>query len=219
MNIVQDASWLDRFRRGRAVHRDDELRVGDTICMYEWERPLMRAFAQRLCPCESLLEVGFGMGIFAAEAQALGPARHTIIEVHPELAAAAELWASGCPSPPEVIEAPWQDCIADLGRYDAIFYDSFAPDHTLLGELETFVGISARALLRPGGRLGIWYKTPALACEIQNFLLQHFDRLEVEMVRDLNPTKAALERGFGTSMPVWIASRPLHAGGGAGNDR
>ena len=197
-------SWVERPTRVAG----DCLYVGDTPAMYAFERPVMATFADRLVePGCALLEIGFGLGIFAREAQRRRPARHAVVEVHPELAAAAREWAGLQPAAIEVLEAAWQECAPALSGFDAVFYDSFAPEETLLDELDRFCELSLTRLLNVPGRLGVFVLQPDLAAPVRDILERRFDRLTVTEVEGLEPGPEARERGLGERMIVPVAWR------------
>lgn len=187
---------------------DGCLYVGDTPAMYAFEQPVMAAFANALVePGGALLEIGYGLGSFAREAQRRAPARHVVIEAHPELASAARDWARERGAAIEVIEGAWQQRVPALGGFDAVFYDSFAPDETLLDELEAFCELSASRLLKPSGRLGVFVLQPDLPPAVRSILERSFDRLTVTEVSGLKPGPAARRNGLGTRMIVPVAWR------------
>ena len=92
--MMAGSNFLETWKAGRVTVRDGCLFVGDTPAMFEWERPLMGSFAAALEVAGSdILEIGFGLGIFATEVQSLRPRSHVIVEAHAEIAARARIWA------------------------------------------------------------------------------------------------------------------------------
>jgi len=211
MTSPSAAAGSDFFTRWSALgleRSDDAWMIGEQPIMYAWERPLMAAFACELCaPDRDLLEIGFGMGVFAAEAQRIGVRRHTIVEPHPEVASSARDLARRHQDV-EVVEDYWQRATDRLGTYDAIFYDSFSPDETVLEDLGSFFALAAARLLRPGGCLAFWVPHRTLSEPMQSLVLEHFDSLTLAPVRGLEPTPECRARGFGSTMLVPVARRP-----------
>ncbi|KAJ3135954.1 hypothetical protein HK100_002198 [Physocladia obscura] len=101
--------------------------------MMGWEAPLMQRHAAALHVAgRRVLNVGFGLGLVDGFLQAQQPAEHTIIEAHPDVL--ARMRADGWLSRPNVrvLAGRWQDVVAQLGTYDAIFFDTFSEDYAAL---------------------------------------------------------------------------------------
>lgn len=123
--------------------------------MMDWETPLMEAHAQVVCHNQGdVLEVGFGMGISSTHIQALNPASHTIIEIHPDIFERAQLWAADKPNV-NLIFADWYDCVDTLSTYDGIFFDTYGDLHA--HEFMQYVP----QLIKPGGKFTWWNNTPS----------------------------------------------------------
>ncbi len=151
------------------AHTDDDTPA--TQIMMAWERPLMERMAEVACMRRGhVLEVGFGMGISCSAVQALTPARHTIIEAHPEIIERAEAWAEEQRSAarscgrriPEIciVKGFWQDHInaASTGPggayhqyFDGISFDVFGG----LAQREEFFSY-LDTLLRAKGTATLW---------------------------------------------------------------
>ncbi|HEU5055409.1 MAG TPA: class I SAM-dependent methyltransferase [Kofleriaceae bacterium] len=188
---------------------DEVVRVGDAPIMYGWERPLMEAYAEAICrPDRDLLEIGFGMGIFAEAAARRGLRSHTIVEPHPEILPRAHAFAATGGGRVQVIADYWQRCQLELATYDAIFYDSWSPEETRLDDLRAFFTLAAIRLLRPGGLLAFWVPGSTLGEAMQAVALARFDSLSLTAVRGLEPSAECRERGFGSTMLVAIAAGP-----------
>lgn len=184
-----------------AVQVGDVLRVGGEPVMYGWERPLMDRFARALAGAgRDVLEIGYGMGVFASCVQEFGARSHTIVEAHPQIAAEARRWAAAQAASVRVVEGFWQETVADLGPFDAVFYDSFSPPETLEADLFAIADISAEHLLRPGGRFAFWTIQEALSESLQKRLLQRYERVELTVVRGLPVDVAAREAGLRPDM-------------------
>jgi hypothetical protein len=193
---------------------DEVVKVGEAPITYAWERPLMEAYAAVLCsPDRDLLEIGFGMGLFAEATASRGVRSHTIVEPHPEILARAHAFAVRREGRVRVLGDYWQRCQGELGRFDAIFYDSWSPVETRLDDLGAFFSLAAVRLLRPGGLLAFWIPGSTLGDAMQAVALAHFDSLSLTAVRDLEPTPESRRRGFGSTMLVVVASRPRGNGG------
>jgi len=97
-----------------------------TEVMGDWEIPLMRKHAEICCRNGGdILEIGFGMALFATEAQKIGIQTHTIVEIHPQILETLYDWAKD-KSGVTIIEGDWFD-VVDLinqNQYDGIFFDT-----------------------------------------------------------------------------------------------
>ncbi|KAI0058533.1 hypothetical protein BV25DRAFT_1829975 [Artomyces pyxidatus] len=130
--------------------------------MLSWEKPriiesvrvLLEGREKRL----SVLNIGFGMGYAFDQSrrrfpqlttlqtdfffQDHKPTAHTIIEAHPDVL--SYMHSSGFSSRPgvTVIEGKWQDALkdgADIGRFDAIYFETF--EESYRDHLEFFVRV------------------------------------------------------------------------------
>ena len=79
----------------------------------------------------SILNVGFGLGIIDELIQKYKPARHVIIEAHPD--AVALMKEQGWSSRPgvEIFPMKWEDAMNDpsLGSFDAVYFDTYSQDY------------------------------------------------------------------------------------------
>ena len=117
--------------------------------MMNWESPIMEKSAEYICESKGdILEIGFGMGICADYIQAQGVNSHTIIEVHPQIIAKLNTWASG-KSNVTIIEGDWSS-VSGLSTYDGIFLDTFGDDS--LSNFKSFLS----SKLKSGGKATYW---------------------------------------------------------------
>ncbi|KAL7803544.1 S-adenosyl-L-methionine-dependent methyltransferase [Trichoderma aethiopicum] len=139
--------------------------------MMSWETDIMRRSVAALLPesppGKRVLNVGFGMGIIDGMFAALKPARHHIIEAHPDVLAHIDspgcafgrAWEQSAPEEGEyrVCRGRWQDVVPQLAEqgclYDAIYFDTFGEDYS---QLRTFIMEWVPALLDQGGRFSFF---------------------------------------------------------------
>lgn len=125
--------------------------------MMDWEQPLMEAHAHALLAAadgtETVLNIGYGLGLVDTALQARRPASHTIIEAHPDVL--ARMRGEGWMARPgvRVLEGTWQQvlpklCDDDAPPFDAVFFDTFAEGADELFRLHALLP----RLLRHGGR-------------------------------------------------------------------
>ena len=107
-----------QFLEDRIVDVDTDVEV-----MMSWEAPIMEKCAKYICENGGdILEIGFGMGICADYIQAESINSHTIVEIHPDIIAKAQEWASDKPNV-TIIEGDWLS--VNLDKYDGIFLDTY----------------------------------------------------------------------------------------------
>ena len=122
--------------------------------MMSWESPIMEASAEWVCSGGGdILEMGFGMGISASFIQQQSISSHTIVESHPDILERAIEWAKDKPNV-RVIFGEWFKVKDRLGRYDGIFYDTYADDHMM--ELPSVLP----NLSNPGCKVTWWNNNP-----------------------------------------------------------
>lgn len=95
--------------------------------MHEWERPIMELDAKLVTQNGgSILNVGYGMGIIDNYIRSHNPKKHTVIEVHPQIAEIAR--SNGY----NVIEGDWMDIIDDFIKneikFDGVYFDTYSFD-------------------------------------------------------------------------------------------
>ena len=122
------------------TYSEDQTKLLDAdnnAVMMGWEGPLMVEHAKVLCVRPDLdeerqanlhiLNVGFGLGLVDEAIQSHKPARHTIVEAHPDVY--AKMLADGWDKRPGVtiLFGRWQDVLerGDFETYDGIFWDTF----------------------------------------------------------------------------------------------
>jgi spermidine synthase len=175
--------------------------------MFEWEGPVMSAFADSLdLPGRALLEVGFGLGVFTRCAQERRPRSHVIIELHPEVAEAARRLALSHPNI-TVIEDAWQN-VEGIGPFDVAFYDSFCPDDMLVEDLGRFFRRCVEGLVHDEAAVAFFVASDVLPPHLRTEALRYFEQVDAAVVRDLRPCERGRACGFGTSIAIPVARRP-----------
>ena len=121
------------------------LDADNNMVMAPWETDIMQLSASLLCSNQpegfSVLNVGFGLGIIDSILQTYKPARHVIIEAHPDaIAYAKQLGFDKMPGD-ELFQGRWEDWIKDsdnedditkmaqLGSFDAVYWDTYSQDY------------------------------------------------------------------------------------------
>lgn len=94
--------------------------------MGTWETPLMHKTAELINKKQGhILEIGFGLGIFATKCYDLGCETYTIVESHPQIIENALEWARNRNNV-TVIQGDWYDNLNEicLNKYDTIYFDT-----------------------------------------------------------------------------------------------
>jgi len=206
---MKDSSPDDFFGYWNALdvsESPDGLSVGAYDIMFNWERPLMESFARLLLDEPGdLLEIGFGAGIAATEFQLRAPKTHTILEPHPKLFERAVAWKENYRTEIRLVRDFWQHQVHRMGRFNAIFYDSYSPAERVEEDSFAFFRLAAEHLLVPGGKLGFWHPGTALRESFQRELLTLFRQLTIYPVHGLEPTPECRRKGFGSTMIAPVA--------------
>ena len=184
-----------RFVPGSARALPEDMRraaLTDEQIMEEWQLPLMEAMAGIAARSGGdVLEVGFGRGISATLMQHHGVRSHTIIECNPSVVERFERWQGAYPGRDiRLVPGLWQDTIAGLDRFDAIFFHTYPLDEDesieLLARSVTFAAHFfpvAAEHLRPGGVFTyLSGEMDSLSRSHQRLLLDHFGSFRVQRV-------------------------------------
>jgi spermidine synthase len=151
---------IDGLRRLPATVDREGLRLGEQYVMFFAEDELMRIHAAALLagkPGADVLEVGLGLGVFAAQTSGLRPRSYTAIEIHEDVAALTQKSVLDHLGVPVTVHAqPWQLVPFGQSTYDAIMYDTWPPDGLADDDFARFIEHVALPRLRPGGRLSFF---------------------------------------------------------------
>jgi spermidine synthase len=165
------------------------------MVMQDWEAPLMERMALRVSEGGGhVLELGFGLGLSAGMIDG-ACARHTIVELNSEVAAAARRWSATARTPTAIVEGSLEDVMPRLGSFDGIFMDTFPIDDAEYERAvvrdatvaETFFAMAAGHLSDRGRLVYYTNEVDSLSRRHQRALLRSFSRFEVEVVRGLRP--------------------------------
>lgn len=185
-----------RFAPGGDRAFPDDMRTADLAdqeIMEDWQLPLMQAMAGIVGRRGGhVLEVGFGRGVSATMLQEHGVESHTIIECNPSVVERFERWRQDWPGRDiRMVEGLWQDVIHDLGRFDAVFFHTYALDEGeavdyLAGSVTFaahFFPTAAEHLVDGGVFTYLTNEIDSLGREHQRLLFRHFSSVRIEVVR------------------------------------
>lgn len=158
----------DSKGKERCVDQDDNL------VMAGWETEIMRRTASALCrdlkPREwvrdedgeerwqgfSVLNIGYGLGIVDDFFQKYKPARHVIVEAHPDVLAYLDSREISKAPGVEIVRMRWEDALASgvLGDFDIVYADPFAQDYA---DLKNFFDQVPDLLSGPSARFSFFH--------------------------------------------------------------
>ena len=142
---------------------DGVLTIGQHIVVGNWEEPLQKALGGRLASAgESVLEIGFGLGLASRTITSLQPKTHWIIEAHEEVFVNA-LHMHSNKSNTILIHGLWEETVPRIASssFSSILFDPYPFDGTVFdGSLtatwtmiKPFLDHASR-LLMPSGVIG-----------------------------------------------------------------
>ncbi|KAK3329745.1 S-adenosyl-L-methionine-dependent methyltransferase [Apodospora peruviana] len=172
-NIDADAHVKsETYLRSKLTYSDGKLVDDDgNGVMMAWETDIMRQSVDALLPGRApgkrILNIGFGMGIIDSMFADTKPARHHIIEAHPEVlqhisapeSKFGSSWEDSGPEPGafKIYEGKWQQICQELLQegqvYDAIYFDTFGENY---GQLRMFFTEFIPGLLDEQGFFGFF---------------------------------------------------------------
>lgn len=184
-----------RFVKGGEREPPADMRTADLDdqeIMEDWQRPLMEAMAAVASRSGGdVLEIGFGRGVSATLIQEHGVRSHTVIECNDSVVERFHRWRSGFPDRDiRLAHGLWQDVIDDLGRFDSIFFHTYALDEAeaveLLAGSVTFAAHffpTAREHLVDGGVFTyLTNEIDSLSRSHQRLLFEHFHSFRLQVV-------------------------------------
>lgn len=148
------------------------LDADDNMVMAPWETDIMQLSASLLCSNQarnfSILNVGFGLGIIDTLIQTYKPARHVIIEAHPDAIAYAHQLGFDKLAGVEIFQGRWEDYLihadpdsddaiakmTQLGSFDAVYFDTYSQDYA---DLKTFFDALPNIMNGPNSRFSFFH--------------------------------------------------------------
>jgi spermidine synthase len=151
---------LNQLRDANVVLNRDGLVVDGQPAMYYAEQALFGEHAVQLIrdrPAADVLEIGFGLGVFASEINHRSPKTYTCIELNSSITRLARHLLSPFDHPCQVIEGAWQWNIPTGRRWDIVVFDSLPEPGYEDEEFELFVGHCLPDVLRADGVFGFFH--------------------------------------------------------------
>jgi len=174
---------------------EDILKFGSSLpsynqsIMHEWERPIMELDAKLVTQNSgSILNIGHGMGIIDGYIRSHNPEKHTVIEIHPQIAETAR--SNGY----NVFEGDWMDIVDDFIKnrikFDGIYFDTYSfnrPEWYLFTK-------KVSEILKTGGIYSYFNGDAAQAQGVEPYL-KHYGwnsevhKIDVERIRIIEETE------------------------------
>lgn len=184
-----------RFVPGGERHVPLDMRTAaldDHQIMEDWQVPLMREMARIAGRSGGdVLEVGFGRGVSATMIQDEGVRSHTVIECNDSIVERFEDWRREFPDRDiRMAHGLWQDVIGDLGRFDSIFFHTYALDEDESIDRLThsvtfadhFFPVAAEHLVEGGVFTYLTNEIDSLSRSHQRLLFDHFSSFRLHIV-------------------------------------
>lgn len=173
------------FVEGKLVNQ-----LGQSIMM-DWENPIMQKVAEILCEKgNTVLNIGFGMGIVDSYIQGFYPKKHVIIENNPVVLKkiSDDGWYEK--EGVEIIYDKWQNVIKTVGKFDAIYLDTWN-DHRV-----KYINDLLDNCLTSSGKFLMWYNESEFNKIISN-LSDHYTFRYVYIKNDgiIPPAKEQYKNG------------------------
>ena len=164
----------------------------DDQIMEDWQLPLMREMARVAAHSGGdVLEIGFGRGASAEMIQQNGVRSHTVIECNDSVVRRFEQWRSSrADRDISVVRGLWQDVIGGLGRFDSIFFHTYALNEDesvdLVAKSVTFADhffpAAAEHLVDGGVFTYLTNEIDSLSRAHQRLLFEHFTSFRLHIV-------------------------------------
>lgn len=135
-----------KYVEGKLVNQ-----LGQSIMM-DWEHPIMQKVAEILCEKgDTILNIGFGMGIVDSYIQSYRPKKHVIIENNPVVNQKISQDGWNSKDGVEIVFDKWQNVIKTVGKFDSIYLDTWN-DHRI-----KYINDLLDNCLKSSGRFLMWY--------------------------------------------------------------
>lgn len=146
--------------------------LGQSIMM-DWERPIMSKVAEILCEKgDTILNIGFGMGIVDSYIQSYSPKKHVIIENNPVVNQKISDDGWNSKEGVEIVFDKWQNVIKTVGKFDSIYLDTWN-DHRI-----KYINDLLDNCLKSSGRFLMWYNESEFNKIISNLPNEYTFRYE-----------------------------------------
>lgn len=163
------------------------LLLDQEYAMFSAEGPLMSRHADLLLDGQtnpSLLEIGFGLGVFTRYGARKSVKSYTVIELHPQLALEAlQYIAEHVPDQATIttmVAGPWQLALEGLGRFDAVMCDTCPPSGHGDKDFEMLVSRLTRDHLTENGRFSFFWSGRCISPFRRKILEKFFHNVHFE---------------------------------------
>ena len=205
--MTSSKEFYHEYCKAPLVISENSWHVGNLNLCFDWERNLMARFAQELHIAKgTILEIGFGKGIFASALNKLGNVKHIILEPHPEIYKKAVEWSRNNPKI-QVFNCLWQDFHCHKNSIDSVMYDGYSEKNKRNDDLEALFQVASKYWLKPNGSLGFFYADPAIDKTTEVLTEKYFNSIHFHKCFEIEPNEVFLRRGIKDFMYVPIAKK------------
>jgi hypothetical protein len=207
--MVSSKEFYQEFCKTPLLCHEDGWKLGKRNLCFSWESGLMNRFAKELfLDGGTILEIGFGQGVFSQAIHKLGNMKHIILEPHPEVYKKAIDWSSEKPNV-QVVNCLWQDFIYNECDINSIMYDGYSEKNKRNSDLEALFVVSSKKWLASSASLGFFYADPVFDKDIEASIEKYFGVFSLHKCFDVSPNDFFLKRGIKDFMYVPITSFPF----------
>ena len=170
-----------------SIRVDSEgLLFDNNYAMFFAEAELMKRHAELLVGNRDsidILELGYGLGIFARQAAQQSLRRYVVMELHPVLALEARKLLSrylhnDCEL--EVLTLPWQLGLKHVSHFDAVMCDTCPPEGLSESDFEQLVNRIVTSHIRIDGRFSFFWSGELASSHRAKILDKYFNYVEME---------------------------------------
>lgn len=152
-----DYNKYDSFLSSEVINKSDGVYIDNIRIITHDQSDVMARYASNVVDGRkniSILEVGYGLGVFSDEIEKYDLKKHCIVECHPQLIENAECKYKN-KKHVEVFCGFWQDYTPNI-LFDAVFYDVTVLDQDAVDSLISFLKWIDK-YLNIGGIVSFWY--------------------------------------------------------------
>jgi len=178
----------ERLKDSIVTVRDGCLFFDDSPVMFESEFQILEKYASLLLASKKnarVLDVGFGMGIFASTLNSFNISGYVGIELNTLACQRGKKVLSGmnfC-NDAMLLNASWQEVVLNIGEFDAILYDTWPPNGYEDNDFRMFVECCKHGLLKENGRFGYVSIGAEFSMYRVKILLEQFKSVHIEQIK------------------------------------
>ncbi len=174
------------YLNSEVQYQEDGLYIGDIRIMTYDQVQVMDRYAECLAKNRlniKVLEVGYGLGVFADSIEKYSIQKHVIIDCHPQICNIARKKYIHNKNV-EVCQDFWQNYRSSI-QFDSIFYDTTVLNGDAVNSLVSFLNWSQQYMSN-SGIVSFWYCGDKIDFRILDYLEQHRIKYEISLFETQN---------------------------------